>query len=119
MNWIKKAFFDILKCIGIGSIIAIAFGIVTGLIAIIASGGDTTLTLDWIKRVVYIIGGLGLLLSGGAFAQRDGTRPLVYEEQWKTHFKALNIGFVFLIISLSVVVWGMMVHNLIDFGRIF
>lgn len=119
MNWVKNTFSDVLKCICIGSLIAIGIGIVTGLIAIISSWGNVNITLDWVKRVIYIIGGLGLFLSAGAFAQRDGTRPFIYNEQWKTHFKTLNIGFVILVISFSVVVWGMMIHNFIDFGRAF
>jgi hypothetical protein len=119
MNWIKNTFSDVLKCIGIGSLIAIGIGIITGVIAIIASGANLNLTLEWIKRVVYIVGGLGLFLSAGTFAQRDGTRPLIYNEQWKTHFKNLNIGFVFLAISFSIVVWGIMVQNIIEFGRVF
>lgn len=119
MSWIKNTFFDVLKCIVIGSIIAVGIGIITGLIAIVSSWGNLSTTLDWIKRVIYIVGGLGLFLSAGTFAQRDGTRPLVYNEQWKKYFKTMNIGVVFLFISFSVVTWGMMVHNFIDLGRLF
>lgn len=118
MRWVKNTLGDILKCIGIGSAIAIGAGIITGLIAAIASRGNMSIILDWIKRVMYIVGGLGMFLAGGAFAQRDGTRPFIYNDQWKAHFKILNIGFVILFISFSVVVWGMMVHNFIDFGSI-
>jgi hypothetical protein len=39
LNWVKNTFSDVLKCICIGYLIAIGIGIVTGLIAIISSGG--------------------------------------------------------------------------------
>lgn len=119
MSRIKNTLIDVIKCMGIGSAIALGVGIIAGLIAIISSWGNVSITLNWIKRVIYIVGGLGMFLSAGSFAQRDGTRPFIYNDQWKNHFKILNIGFVILFISFSVVVWGIMVHNLIDFGRVF
>jgi hypothetical protein len=39
VNWVKNTFSDVLKCICIEYLIAIGIGIVTGLIAIISSGG--------------------------------------------------------------------------------
>ncbi|MDF2672105.1 MAG: hypothetical protein K0R09_370 [Clostridiales bacterium] len=119
MNWVKNTFFDVFKCIAIGTLIAIGIGMITGLIGIAITWGNLSTTIEWIKRVLYVIGGLSLFLSAGAFAQRDGTRPFIYNEQWKSHFKILNIGFVILIISFSVLIWGIMVHNFIDFGRVF
>lgn len=57
MNWVKNTFSDVLKCICIGSLIAIVIGIIMGLIAIISSRGNLSLTLDWTKRwnkTIYI-----------------------------------------------------------------
>lgn len=119
MNRVKYLFVDLFKCIGIGFIISLAIAVITGLIAILFSWGNILLSLEWVKRVIYFIGGLGLFLSAGAFLQRDATRPFVYNEEWKAHFKIFNIGFVMMLISFSVLVFGMMVHNLLDFGRVF
>lgn len=118
MKWMKNIFFDIIKCIVIGSAIAIATGIITGIIAAISSRGDFSIILNWIKRATYIVGGLAMFLAAGAFAHRDGTRPFIYNDEWKAHFKILNIGFVILFIAFSIVSWGMMVQNYIELGRI-
>lgn len=119
MNRVKNTFLDVIKCIGIGSLIAIGIGLITGLISIAVTWGNLNITIEWIKRILYIVGGLSMFLSAGAFAQRDGTRPFIYNDQWKAHFKILNIGFVILVISFSVLAWGIMFHNFIDFGRVF
>jgi hypothetical protein len=119
MKHVKYLFMDILKCAGIGVAISLAIAIITGLLAILFSWGNIPLSMEWIKRVVYFIGGLGLFLSAGAFIQREGTRPFVYNEEWKAHFKIFNFGFVVMLISFSVIVCGMIVQNLLEFGIIF
>lgn len=115
MKSLKYIIMDILKCMLIGSAIAIGVSLITGLITILVTWGNIGVTLDYIKFIIFLIGSLGLLLAGGAFAQREGTRPFIYDEQWKTYFKKLNIGFVILFICSTIILWGVLVYNLIFF----
>lgn len=109
-----KSFFnffkDILRCAYIGICISAGVLLLVGLILPIIIGFDIFRIFDGAKNVLYFAGSLGLFLSAGFFMKRDGTRPLVYKDKWKKYFKKLNIGFVIMFVSLSIIIMGIIIQ---------
>lgn len=105
---------DILRCMVVGFAISLGLSIISGLILLIIFGTNAALVFGWIKSINYFVGAMGLLLSGGFFMKRDGTRPLIYKDEWKKYFKQMNIGFVVMFISLFIVLVGVLIHYNLD-----
>lgn len=105
---------DILKCIIIGVIISLGLSLLASLVLIILYGNKTVSILEGIKSVNYFFGAMGMLLSGGFFMKRDGTRPFIYKEEWKGHFKKMNIGFVIMFIGMAVIAFGVVIQCYIE-----
>lgn len=105
---------DIGKCILISIFCALIIGVLAGLISLIAYGFDSFMIGDGIKRGLYYIGMFGLFISAGFFMQRDGTRPLAYNYEWKKYFKKFNLGFVIMFVSLFVCSIGMVLQNYLE-----
>jgi hypothetical protein len=109
---------DLVKCAVISIPFSAAFAIISGVISFIVYRGNVEAVLDVIKRTLYYTGMLGLGLSVGFFIQRDATRPLLYNDEWKKRFSVLNLGFVIMLVSLFICIAGMVVQNYIEMGRI-
>lgn len=105
---------DILKCVVVGLVISLGVSIISGIILLIIFGTNAAMVFGWIKAVNYFVGAMGLLLSGGFFIKRDGTRPFVYKEQWKKLFKQMNIGFVILVIGITIIFVGTIIQYNLD-----
>lgn len=105
-----KLILDFLKCIALGIILSAAIGLVSGIIYAIIYKGSTIDILEGVKRMLYYIGGLGLLLSAAFFVQKDGIRPLVYDKEWKHYFSIMNLGFVILFMNLTICIIGMILQ---------
>lgn len=114
MNSCFNFFKDILRCLYVGFCISAGILLLSGLILLIIYGLDIFKILSVATSVLYFAGSLGLFLSAGFFMKRDGTRPLVYKDQWKKYFKKLNIGFVVMFISLSIIVAGVIMQYIIE-----
>lgn len=109
---------DIVKCLLIGIITSLAIAFIVGLFGFIIHKGNSNQIFELIKRFLYYIGMLGLLLSCGFFVQRDATRPLIYNDEWKKYFKQLHLGFVIMFINLSLCLIGMIIQILIEAGKL-
>lgn len=114
MNSCFNFFKDILRCLYVGICISIGILLLSGVILFIIYGFNIFKILSGATSVIYFAGSLGLFLSAGFFMKRDGTRPLVYKDQWKKYFKKLNIGFVVMLVSLSIIVIGVIMQYIIE-----
>lgn len=110
MKKVMKFILDFLKCIALGIIISAAIGLVSGIVYAIIYKGSTIEILDGIKRMLYYIGGLGLLLSAAFFIKKDGIRPLIYDKEWKRYFAIMNLGFVIFFMNLTICIIGMLLQ---------
>lgn len=111
MKQMVNFLFDILKCLILALIISLVILSISGAIYFLLYKGDLMGILNSVKRANYTIGIVGLFLSSGFFVQRNATRPLVYHEEWRNHFKFFNLGFVIMFISLFVCSFGMVAQN--------
>lgn len=114
MSKIRSFIKDALKAMGIGFILSLIILSISWVICFIMYGGNTFLVFNGVKNSLYYIGIITLFLSAAFFIQRDATRPLNYEDEWKKHFKVLNLGFVILFIGIAINVAGMIVQNIIE-----
>ncbi|MDO6353697.1 hypothetical protein Q3V94_01175 [Caloramator sp. CAR-1] len=114
MKKIRLFINDALKAMGIGFAISLIILSISWAICFIVYKGNTFLVFNGVKNSLYYIGILILFLSAAFFIQRDATRPLNYEDEWKKHFKVLNLGFVILFIGIAINVAGMVIQNIIE-----
>lgn len=108
MNSPKYILLDVLRCICIGILIALGLGVFITLIALI-------FRLD-ILRVLYTswisTGCFGMFIGGMSFLWPNTQRPLDYRTDWEKYFKKLNIGYVILLIGLTILILGIPVYNI-------
>ena len=105
---------DILKCIALGIILSVTVGLIIGIIFAIIHKGNMISIFEGIKKAIYYIGGLGLLLSAAFFVQKDGIRPLVYDKEWKKYFSVLNVGFVIFFMNITICIIGMFLQMYLE-----
>jgi hypothetical protein len=105
---------DVGKCILASIICSIIIGAFAGIISLLVYGFNGLLIMEGIKKGLYYTGMLGLLLSAGFFMQRDATRPLAYNIEWKKYFEKLNLGFVIMFVSLFTCSIGMLIQNYLE-----
>ncbi|MCX7904935.1 MAG: hypothetical protein N2486_10560 [Caloramator sp.] len=114
MSKIRLFIKDALKAMGIGLVLSLIILSISWAICFIMYRGNTFLVFNGVKNSLYYIGILILFLSAAFFVQRDATRPLNYEDEWKKHFKVLNLGLVILFIGIAINIVGMVIQNLIE-----
>lgn len=66
-----------------------------------------------VKNAAYYVSALGLMLSAAFFITRDGTRPLIYNDEWRKHFVVLNLALVIMFISFTIGISAMIFQGLV------
>jgi hypothetical protein len=106
---VKKVIYginDAAKALLIGVIAGIVIEIVFTLIGLIAHRGSWIDALIVGRNAEISAGAIGLLISSGIFLKRDSLRPLKDQEGWKRNFKALNYGYVLLLLFIGMLIIG-------------
>ncbi|KRQ87125.1 hypothetical protein ABG79_00923 [Caloramator mitchellensis] len=114
MSRFKGLFRDIIISMAIGAGISLVLVSISWVICLFLYRGEINSTLFFIKNALYYVGIFTLFLSAAFFMQRNATRPLEYEDEWKEHFKVLNLGLVILFIAIAITTTGMLLHFIIE-----
>lgn len=105
---------DILKCGIISFITCLVICAFLGIVHVIFISSNMLAVFNFIKSSLYYIGSFGLFISAGFFIQKNGTRPLSYNDKWREHFSKLNLGLVIMFISLFMCFNGMVIQYFLE-----
>jgi hypothetical protein len=101
---------DLFKCAKIAFYIAVGVAIFATIIFCIFYDKHHMNLFGYIKNCLYYTGCFGFLVSVGFFVQKNATRPLVYQNEWRKIFYRLNLGFVIMFIGLMICMVGMLIQ---------
>jgi len=109
INLIKAYIKDVARCIYIGILIAAGIGVVMVIAALVFRGD----ILDILYRAYIYIGCLAISVAGISFLMPKTLRPLDYNEDWERYFSKLNIGYVILLIGLTLLAAGVVLSIIV------
>ncbi len=113
MNKTIDYFKDIIKSLMIGIMVALIIMVLTALITFIVNHNNIKGVLETVKNTLFIIGAFGLLICSGFILKRDSRRPLAYEDQWKEKFRAIKFQNVLMVITVTLLCFGIGIDRII------
>lgn len=113
MNKLIYCFKDIIKSIFVGIVVSLVLILISALVSTLINGVDIKNILNTVRRTLFIVGALGLILFSGFVLKRNARRPLVYEKQWKEEFKVIKFQNVIMFIAIVILCFGIILDRII------
>ena len=104
---------DFIKCMIIGTLIALGIIFVIGIISLLILKFNFIQSLQIVRSSLLIIGPLGIMLGALLILKKRDEKQMVFIGDWEKKYKVLSYRVVLILVSIVIVLYGGIIDWLI------